>query len=281
MDHPDYPKLKMKYIGAFEYAVPKIGKDGKIKTGFDEQAYDVLMITDEKERKEVQKRIKKEREELENLLKVSLDTSSEFWNKFYITLSDEDLDLDPANPLDRVKERFLVANRYAAPSIEDILDKEEFMNCMFYVYRETEETTKKVQKDLKLDKARGKLSLLYEENPAKLKTVAAYIFAISPEELSADKAYGLIRDGLDSIVEKDRKRSIDMFLSVADKTPEELNIKLVLDKAVKMRIVSRKQGKYRRDDVFYGNTYDEAIVNLGSVDMNNELVSLIKQVGKL
>jgi hypothetical protein len=148
LDNPDNPKLKMKYIGAVEYATPKLGKDGKIKTGFDENALDILAISDDKERKEIQNKIVKDRKELEKLLGVDLGPSSSFWDKFFVPLTDEEFILDTTNPMDRVTERFLIANCYVAPEKEDIYEKEEFQSCIFYMYRDADETSKAVKKKL-------------------------------------------------------------------------------------------------------------------------------------
>lgn len=279
LDNPQNPKLKMKYIGAIEYATPKIGPDGKIRTGFDDNAYEVLLIEDVTERAKRQKAIKKEREDLERLLGVELNPNSSFWNKFFIGLSDEEIILDPANPMDRIKEKFLVANRYVAPSLEAISEDEEYMNCIFYMYRETEEIAKSVQKQRKLDKATGKLSTLFEENPGKLKMIASYVFGFDVQSnLTPEKAYKKLSEFLQEKDVTKQKKNIDLFLSGVEKKPEELQTKMIFDKAVKKRIITVKGGVYRRGEVFFGSNYEEAVENLGSVEMNGELLSLIKQV---
>jgi hypothetical protein len=278
LENPENPKLKMKYVGSLEYAVPKVGNDGKVKTGFDPNSLEVLSIEDLKKRKAAQDKIEAERLELEKLLGVELDPNSSFWDKFNVVLSDEDIPLDLTNPMDRLKEKFLVANGYVAPSLEAIEDDEKYMNCIFYIHREVEEVGKKVKKEKVQDQAIAKLNSL-DSNPNQLKLVAAYLFGTSEDEFTADSAYDKIRSYLvDEKIERKRKLNIENFLEVVEKTPEQMSIKLIFDKAVRKRIISLKGGIYRRGDKIIGNSYDDAIDNLGSVEMNGELSSLIKEV---
>lgn len=279
LDHPDNPKLKLKYVGAIEYATPKLGPDGKVKTGFDENALAVLNITDKKDREKVQAKIKKERDELERLLNVELGPHSSFWDKFFIALTDEEINLDMTNPMDRVKERFLIANRYVAPSYESIAEDEEYIDCIFYMYREEEETTKSAVKQKLKDKATAKLFLLNEENPNKLKLVASYVFGYNVQaDFSVETAYIKLTEFLNEKVERTQKKNIEAFLGAVEKTPEELKTKLILDKAIKKRIITVRNGIHRRGDQIIGNSYEEALENLSSIEMNSELGSLIKQV---
>lgn len=281
LENPENPKLKMKYVGSIEYAIPKIGPDGKVRTGLDENALEILAISDSKDRKTKQDKIKKEREELERLLGVELNPHSSFWDKFFIPLNDEEKQLDPANPMDRVVEKFLVANGYVAPSLESISEDEKYVNCIFYLYRKEEETTKKAEKQKFYDKAKAKLFMLQEENPNKLKIVASYLFGFNAQtDIKVEDAYTKITDFLEVPVESERRKNIKKFLDAVDKTPEEMKTKLILDKAIKKRIVSTKGGIYRRGDIVLGNSYEEAVENLSSVELNSELASLIKEVDK-
>jgi hypothetical protein len=282
LEHPDNKDVKMLYVGSTVYATPRVAKDGKIVTGLDENALSIITMEDGKAKKELQAKIKKDREELEKLLGRNLDPNSDFWNDFYIPLSNSDaeLELDPTNPMDRLKERYLVANFYVAPSREDIENNEDYHNAIFYLHREKDETTKtvKVQKDK--DKARGKLAILAEDSPNKLMTVASYIFGYSFEGES-DDAYKKLSEYLEDADPRKQKKNIQNFLDVVSKDQDELSIKLILDKAIKKRVISFKGNIYRRGDVIFGNSYDEALEYLSSAENSGELVSLKKEVDKL
>ena len=279
LTNPVNPKLKMKYVGAVEYATPKLGADGKTVTGFDENALEIISIADDKERGKVQKQILADKKELEKLLGVDLAPSSSFWDKFFVALTDEEIVLDMSNPMDKVKAKFLVANRYVAPSEDDIYNDERYESCIFYMYRDVEETTKKVQKQKRKDKAKGKLSLLSEDNPNKLKTVASYLFGYNAQaDMSPEKAYEKLSEFIEIANEDVQKKNIEKFLVAVDLTQEEMMTKLVFDKAIRKKIITQRNGIYRRGDKIIGNNYDEAVSNLKSVEMSGELVSLMKEV---
>jgi hypothetical protein len=276
--NPDNPQLSAKYVGAKEYATPKTGKDGKIITGFDENSYEILSNPDDDTKKK-QSVIKKQREELERLLNVSLTTDSSFWNEFFIVLEDERT-LDPLNPRDILHEKFLLANKYVAPSFEAVRTDPEYFNCLFYIYREKEETAKKAQDQRKVDKATAILSNLSEENPNKLQQVSADIFGYDAHEISPDAAYIKLKEYLEASDETLQKLNIARFLLTVQKTPEEIAIKKILDKGLKKRFVTSKGNVYRRGDLIYGNNYDEALEFLGSPENSGELISLQKQTDR-
>lgn len=272
LKNPSNPKLKMKYVGANEYLTPRKGEDGKLITGLDEQAIDILKISDTKVREAKQKDIIKTRKDLEKVLNVSLATDSAFWEDFNVVLSDEDLNLDSSNARDRLIEIWLVANKKAAPSEEAIDNDEEYRNCVFYIYREEEETSKKAKKEQNTDEAVAKLFGL-KENPKKLQTVASYVLGAVASEFTPEQAYLKLKEYISKDVD-----NISKFLSSVEETPEKMHTKLILDKAVKKKIVTHIGNVYRRGDIIYGYNYDEALSYLGSVENTGELGSLQKEV---
>jgi hypothetical protein len=276
--HPDNEKLPAKYVGAKEYATPKTGKDGKIITGIDENAYEIIILPEE-EKKKKQKEIVKLRENLERLLNVTLDTGSDFWSKFFITL-DEDRELDPQNPLDQLHEKFLLANRYVAPSFEEMEENPEYLGCLFYIYREIEETVKKATTEKKKDAAIAALFNMEENKPLKLKIVAGDIFGIDAEEISVESAYVKLKEFLEASDPKTQKENIAQFMDSANKTPEEMQIKKVLDRAIKRKIVTSKGNVYRREEEIYGNNYEEALDFLNSPENSGELADLRKVLNR-
>ena len=281
MPHPDNPNLGMKYVGAKEYLTAQTGRDGKIRTGLDENSIDILEIEDKVERKKIQQKIVKEREELQTLLNVNLETNSTFWDVFYVILEEEQ-QLDPINAMDRLKEIFLVANRFVAPSRESIDDDEKYQNCVYYVYREEVEISKKAEKQLLSDKASSSLFTIHENDPHKLKILASYLFGYNTESgLNLQQAYVKLREYI-TIAETDRQLSenIKTFLNAVKKSNEELMTKIIFDKAVRKKLITSKNGIYKFNDEAIGNSYDEAIEWLSSPENSSDLVSLKKQVDK-
>jgi hypothetical protein len=280
LPHPENDKLSAKYINSNEYIMPGIGEDGKTITGLDELAVDVLRIEDPKERKKTQDSIKKEREELERLLGRDLSPTSEFWDDFYVVLNDEVV-LEPSNPMHRLLERFLIANKKVAPSFEATRDDERFLNCVFYIYREVEETSKAAKKQRDLDKVTAKLFIIAEENPKKLVTLYSYLFGYEATgDILPDTAYLKIKELVEVKDEKDRNKNIKKIIDALELKPEEVQTKLILDKAIKKKIVTAKGGIYRRGDQVFGNDYDEALAYLLSAENSSELISLKKEADK-
>lgn len=279
--NPENPQLALKYVGAKDYITPGTGPDGKLITGLDENALDIIRMEDATEKKKVQAAIKKEREELERLLGRDLDTASDFWDDFYFVIEDGVI-LDPTNPMHRLIEKFLIANKKVAPDQEATEDAEgEFQNCLFFFHREEAELDKAAKNSLKKDKAVAKLFTLSENHPDRLVKVYSYLFGYDAKiEVSPSQAYIKIKEMLEVTDKLVLAQNIEKVTAALDLKPEELNTKLVLDKAIKKRIVTTKGNIYRRGDIILGNDYDEALEYLMSPENSAELVSLKKEVDK-
>lgn len=279
--NPENPQLALKYVGAKDYITPGTGPDGKIITGLDENALDIIRMEDAGEKKKLQASIKKEREELERLLGRELDVTSDFWDEFFFIVEDG-VTLDPTNPMHRVVEKFLIANKKVAPNEEAIEDSEgEYSNCLFFFYREEEEVDKTAKNSLKKDRAVAKLVNVNENSPERLVKIYSYLFGYDAKnEVSPTQAYVKIKEMLDVTDKNTLTQNIEKVLAVLNLKPEELNTKLVLDKAIKKRIVTTKGNIYRRGDIILGNDYDEALDYLMSPENSAELVSLKKEVDK-
>lgn len=279
--NPENPQLALKYVGAKDYIQLGVGPDGKLITGLDENALIVIRIEDEKERKKVQATIKKKREDLERLLGRELDVNSAFWDDFYIVVEDGVI-LDPTNPMHQLFETVLIANHKVAPDQEAIDENEDFANCLFFFYRETEEVSKTAKNSQKKDKAVAKLFNISENNPERLIKIYSYLFGYDAKnEVSPSQAYVKIKELLDVTEKNALTQNIEKVIAALDLKPEELNTKLTLDKAIKKRIVTSKGNIYRRGDIILGNNYDEALEYLMSPENSAELVSLKKEVDKL
>ena len=286
LPNKDNPALGSKHIGSKEYLSPNVGRDGKIITGIDENAFDlVTMPEDTPEQKKAKKQkieqVKSERLDLERKLGQDLSPESKFWDEFYVILGDDDLSLDPLNPRDKLYERFLVANGYAAPSIDAIENDERYFNCFYYIHREKEEESRLVTKQKQIDKANSKLFDLSENNPRKLKVVGSYIFGFDPEsDLSAEKIYLKFKESFTNTDAREREKSIKMFLDVVDKSAEELQLKFLLDKAIRKRLVSVRGTVIRRGDQVFGNSYEDALAYLASPEHSTEVISLRQELSE-
>jgi hypothetical protein len=273
--NPDNPNVGAKYVNTKEYLTPRVGRDGKVITGVDENSLDIINLPAD-EMKEKQKEMKKKRESLEKLLGKDLSPSSSFWYDFYVVLEDE-MTLDPTNPMDQLIEMFLVANGYVAPSEDDITNDDRYHGAVFYVYREQQVVAKKAKNNQEIDAATAKLFSMYEQNPQKLKMVVSYIFGLDADiELSVESAYEKLRDFISH--EEDQKKNIQTFLSVSKKSPEEIMIKITLDKAIKKKLVKAVGGKIKRGEEIYGSSREEALMFLSLAENSGELAHLRKEL---
>lgn len=277
--NPDNPQIGVKYVGSKEYATAKVGRDGKLVTGLDEYALEITSLPEAESKKKTAE-LKKIRENLEKLLGKDLRPEAEYWSEFLVVLEDE-LILDPLNPLDQLIERFLVANRYVAPSLEEIKNNDTYSNCIFYLFREEEEIVRSAEKQKLKDKAISRLYILNEDDPSKLKIVASYIFGFDAKiDLSVEQAYVKLKELLEVGDEQEQKKNIEKFLEACKKSPEEILRKQIFDKAIKKRIITSKGNIYRRGDEVYGNNYEEALEFLSLPEHSGELASLKKEVDK-
>lgn len=276
----EHPELKAKYVGAKEYVPVKTGPDGKLITGFDENALDILQLEDEAAKKKIKADIQKVRKELETLLNVDLDSTSPFWDDFYVIVEDG-LVLDQTNPRHRVNEIFLVANKIVAPNEEAIQNDENFQSCLFFIHREELETSKAAKKALDIDKVTSQVYNIAETAPARLLNIYSYLFGYDAKgSVLADTAYLKIKELLTVTNKEDLKKNLKRVKEAVDMKPENLNTKITLDKAIKKKIVSTKGNIYRRGDIILGNDFDEALEYLSASENSAELISLKKEVDK-
>lgn len=275
--NPNNPDVGIKYVGAKEYFTVKTGRDGKVITGVDEHALEIIQLP-EAEKKKKSAEVKKMRESLETVLGKDLSPESNFWNEFLVVLED-DLTLDPSNPMDQLLERVLIANRYVAPSEEDIQNDERYHNAMFYIYRANEVLAKKAVKSQDQDGAIARLYSLSKDNPAKLKMIYSFIFGFDAEmDINNDEAYVKLKEYITN--EESSEVNVKVFTDAVDKTPEELMTKQILDKAIRKKIVKTRRGSVARGDDSYGKSYEEALEYLSLPENSGELASLKKAVDR-
>ena len=156
----------------------------------------------------------------------------------------------------------------------------EYLGCLFYIYREQEETVKKATSEKKKDRAIAALYNVEEKDPNKLKIIASDIFGNDTSEMSVEQAYIRLKEFLEVSEPKAQKENIARFMDSVNKTPEEMQIKRVLDKAIKRRVVTTKGNIFKRGEEIYGNNYEEALDFLKSPENSGELASLQKELNR-
>jgi hypothetical protein len=258
---------------------PKLGADGKILTGIDENAFDVLATENPEEKTAKIKKVRTEREYLERILGVDLRPESDYWHKFYIMIEDG-MKLDEDNALDRLRLHFLTANVYVAPSLEESENDQKYARCVFYLYNKEEETSKAAKKQKVFNKATAELAKL-EESGTRLKIVAAFILGYDPKsDLNEEEAYIKLSEYLEEDDDRKRYQKAATFIDICSKDNNELMTKIVLDKAIATHTISVRGGVHRKGDLVLGNDYNEALEFLSDPANSKDLASLQKEVAR-
>lgn len=268
---------KSKMPGCFDYMQAGIGSDKRWVTGIDENSLAIRQIPDLIIRAKTKEEVKERREFLENQLGLDLkaDLNNTYWEDFLIKVG-TGLNLDLTNPVDLITYYVLLANNYAAPDIT-MTDAPEYINCKFYMSRLEEEQSTLATKRREKDKATSKLYSLYD-NKTKLILIGKYILGtVVKDEMSNDTVYNMLSDYLAS--EKDKKgEHVRKFLSVCDKTTEEMNIKIIVLEAIGSSLIKFREGLYQRGNITYGTSIDKVIEFISKPENAIEVDSLLEEL---
>lgn len=241
--------------------------DGRFITGIDEESY---LVTSREEKEKV----KETRLRLEKATGKDLSGVSDFWKLFYVTIpSDEDLVLNFSNAMHEISYNLLISNKYIAPDKEAISNP-VYKDANYYAFKQEEEIKEEVSHRKLRDKAIGKL-LTIETSKSKMALVGQYLEGMKySDKLDENTLYSYLRTYIE---QKDIKFS-KLFLDALDKPVEEIQRKLIVDRAFKARLIkSSKVGKktlYQFGQVTLGSSTEEVYKNLSDVAFSNELMAL-------
>lgn len=259
---------RSKFPGCYDMIQPAIGRDGRWKTGLDEDAMSVNTISNQEERASQKEKIKKERESLEKLTGYDLSGKSEFWETYFTTV-DTTRPLDMANPLDRIAYNVIVANNMAAPSLRNTTQS-TYRSSKYYVARENEDVSIKVEKKKRELQANVAFVELMKDTEKAI-LIGKYLNLPITSTTSHDNIF----DTFQTFFDRDEKiGSVDKFLLAINKTPEELNIKMIFDDALKYKVIRHRDGLYQRGNITYGRTPKEALEFLSLAENSGELLSV-------
>jgi hypothetical protein len=263
---------RSKFPNCVDLYQPALGPDGRWLTGMDENAHSVLIIQDATEREAKREALKKERESLESLTNIDLSGKSAFWNTYWVEVN-PNKPLNLTNPLDRIKYNVLLVSDVVAPTLKDA-NRAEYKNAKYYIAREFEDVTDRLEKRRNKDEASAALlELLKVPNRAVL--VAKYLELPINESTPPENVYDIFGTYLDNDEKLD---SVNKFLSAVRKSPEEINIKLIFADAVKWNVIRRRDNLYQRGNITLGREPKEVITFLTDVKNSGELLSIQEEV---
>lgn len=246
---------------------PAMDTNGRFITNIDEEAF----VNDEAKYKDILSL----RKSLESRTGKDLSGISPFWNDFYVTiLSDSPKMFDTNVAMDIISFNVLVANKYVAPTKEDISNA-EYRDAQYYAYTEESEDKEEVTTRKIRDKAVSAL-LKISENKDKMLLYGQYLEGLKyTDRLQTDTLYKMLR----AYIEDKNIKNTSNFLAAIEKPIEELQTKHIIDKAIKQRLISKvgvgsKKQVYQFGQVTLGSTVEEVYKNLSSPDFIPELMSL-------
>lgn len=247
-----------------------LGNDGRFVTDLDEDAHGLVANHEE---------VLALRKSLEQKTGKDLSGTSDFWKDFRVVISsDKPKVFDTTNPMDTISLRVLIANKDIAPSKEDAYTA-AYKDAQYYAYTEEAEDAEEISSRKKRDKAVAHL-LNISEQKEKMLLYGQYLEGLKyTEALGADTLYKMLRAYIES---KDIKNSIN-YLSVTTKSVEELQIKNLIDRALKQRLINKvgignKKQTYQYGQITVGTTIEEVYKNLASPDFAPELLAIKKEL---
>lgn len=266
---------RSKLPNTFEIVQPAKGRDERWITGIDEGSIDVNSITNSKVREERKEELLTLRKDLERATNLDLTaTNHAFWQTYKIVLRDT-VTLDLANPYHKIQYYVLIANGYAAPELGAI-NSPEFYNTKYYISRKEEEATGRMVTKKTKDEARAALFNLGKDYN---KLVLIGKFLLGSQKIKDGMKDSLIYEELSDFIDDPKDTSNpSRFIEATKKPAEELQYKLVVEEAVRKRVIVIRGKYWQRGNATYGKDLKEVIEYLSSVENANEFASLKEEV---
>ncbi|GEM_PF-2115624 len=267
-----YNRSKMPSTG--DFLQPAI-EGGRAVTGIDEDSFQIQRIKDDFEREKVAKETKALRESLEKLTGKDLSATSPFWETFGVRLSsDSDLVLNRANPIDVIRYHVLVSNHYAIPD-KNKAGLPEYRATKYYCFVEDKVNDEEVSTQMSRDKARSEL-LKLSEDENRMVIVGQYLegdkYKAGMKQMTL---YKMLSDYISSVLEPD---NIKRFVKAVGLSNEELQFKIIVDRAIKKKIIRLNKGYYQRGQVTLGTNPLEVYENLKKPEFATEFLSLKEEL---
>jgi hypothetical protein len=263
---------RSKFPGCVDIIQPAIGMDGRWKTGLDEHALSIVMMTDSEARTAKQAEIIAERESLERVLNADLSATSKYWESFFVEVN-PNVPLNLANPLDRVRYHVISVCDGVAPNLK-AAGMMEYRDAKYYISREFEEVGDRLESKKRYNLAATEFVKLME-SPDRAVLVGRYLDLPVSNNTPPDNIYEIFQNALDA----DKATGfVNRFLAAVSKSPEELNIKLIFSDATKYNVIRYNQGLYQRGQITLGKSPEEAVRWLTDVTNSGELLSIQEEI---
>lgn len=267
---------RSKIPGTVDNLSPASGADGRAITGLDEEAIELNYIADDKEREAKKKEIKALRLKLEKSLGgTDLSGTSKFWDSYFVKISsDNDLVLNRDNAKHVIAYHVLVSNNYALPSL-DQRSNPAFKGAKYYCHSVEGAKKEGVSTQKKRDEAKSKLFAIADNKDY---MVMLGQFLEGPKytnKNTLDDLYTMLSSFIDDPREPD---NVSKFVKAIRKSPEELQFKTIIDKALRNKVIRFTDGYYQRGQVTLGKNIEDVYNNLKSPEFATEFLSIKQEL---
>lgn len=247
-----------------------VNLDGRAVTGLDDE---VVIIKEEKEK------VKTLRTRIETVIKKDLSATSDFWQTFKVIIdTNKPKTFDKSNALDLLSLTMLVANAYVAPD-KEAASTFAYKDCQYYAYTEENEAKEEMSTRKTRDAAIGELQKI-SDSKEKMQLYGQYLEGFKyHDKISTDMMYKMLRAYIEDAKFDNTKNFIEAL-----KTPvEEIQRKIIIDKAIKTRIIKQvningKNSAFQYGQVTLGANMVELYANLALPDFAPELYAITQQL---
>lgn len=268
-----YNRSKMPQTGDFLQAAVE---NGRAVTGIDEESDEINKIFNKEKREEAKAEALTLRQNLERLLGgKDLSATSSFWETFGVRLSsDSDLILNKSVALDVIRYNMLIANGYAAPD-KDSTGDPQYRNAKYYCYVEQRANDEEISTQRIRDKARSEL-LKLSESDDRMVLIGQYLEGDKYKTgMRPNTLYKMLSDFINDVREPD---NLKRFTKAVNTSIEDLQFKIIVDRAIKKKAIKFKDGYYQRGQVTLGKNALSVYENLKKPEFANEFLSLKEEL---
>jgi hypothetical protein len=261
------------------------------RTGFDENAPEVLRLPAEK-RKEVQERIVSKREELEMMIGIPgyLKPTSDAWitdlcmveievgQDLKIKVNGHINELRPAENYKDAISLALIMNNPVFPKSKSDISKPEYKNSKFYLTTSEETAEFNKSKIQKTRKANIEMSKLFDEGKNKQRAweIAFKLGLVNKQKVDAEVLEMRMHD---AVFNDKTGKTLEAFLEACELDKNTLLIHNLFQQGINLGVVRvSPDGYYHRGHTNYRKTKHESIGYLMSAGMEIELAELKSEV---
>lgn len=261
------------------------------RTGFDENAPEVLRLPAEK-RKEVQERIVSKREELEMMIGIPgyLKPTSDAWitdlcmveievgQDLKIKVNGHSNELRPAENYKDAISLALIMNNPVFPKSKSDISKPEYKNSKFYLTTSEETAEFNKSKIQKTRKANIEMSKLFDEGKNKQRAweIAFKLGLVNKQKVDAEVLEMRMHD---AVFNDKTGKTLEAFLEACELDKNTLLIHNLFQQGINLGVVRvSPDGYYHRGHTNYRKTKHESIGYLMSAGMEIELAELKSEV---